>query len=87
MSRTASRDAASAAPSSLPALDMVINNLESDGGSSSGILVDLSRTSTPYSPEQMMAAIRELKNDVNLLCGDQSQAGGQDASGQQWKRQ
>ena len=66
------RDPGACGPSSFAApgsLDVVINNLDSDN-SSSGILVDLSRNSTPYSTEQMMAAIRELKNDVNLLAAD-----------------
>ena len=65
-------------PASVPALDIVINNLESEdsgggGGGGGGILANLSGASSPaYTHEQMMAAIRELQNDVNLLCNDQN---------------
>ena len=58
-------------PTSVPALDIVINNLESEDGGGGGILSNLSGASSPaYTHEQMMAAIRELQNDVNLLCND-----------------
>ena len=66
------RDSALSLVPANSALDLVINNLESDDRAN-GLLVDLSRATTPsYSQEQMMAAIRELQNDVSLLCNEQS---------------
>ena len=58
---------------SRPAVDLVINNLESEDNLD--FLDELSvvsgAESPAYSPEQMMAAIRELQNDVLLLANGQ----------------
>ena len=58
---------------SRPPVDLVINDLESE--EDLNLLEELTAASgaksPAYSPEQMMAAIRELQNDVFLLSSGQ----------------